>query len=77
MDTPVETPAGGGMTILAVGAAGGFAGLVIPALIERGARVRGLIHKPEQSEVARRNGALEVAIGDLRERSSLDAALHG
>ena len=30
-------------TILAVGAAGKFAGLVVPALAERGAKVRGLV----------------------------------
>jgi uncharacterized protein YbjT (DUF2867 family) len=30
-------------TILAVGAAGNFAGLVVPALAERGVKVRGLV----------------------------------
>ncbi len=65
------------MTVLAVGASGEFASLVIPALNARGARVRGLIRKQEQSELARKNGVAEVAVGDLRDPSSLDAALHG
>ncbi|WP_027165510.1 NmrA family NAD(P)-binding protein [Mesorhizobium sp. WSM3224] len=63
------------MTILAVGAAGQFAGLVVPALAERGARVRGLVRKPEQAAEATRRGAAEVAVGDLRDRTSLDRAL--
>lgn len=65
------------MTILAVGAAGNFAGLVIPALAGRGAKVRGLVRKPEQADQVLRRGAAEVAIGDLGDRGSLDAALRG
>jgi uncharacterized protein YbjT (DUF2867 family) len=37
-------------TILAIGAAGRFAGLVIPELAKRGAKVRGLIHHAEQAD---------------------------
>jgi uncharacterized protein YbjT (DUF2867 family) len=65
------------MTILAVGAAGKFAGLVIPALARRGARVRGFIHKPEDADQVRNHGAIEVVVGDLRDRASLDTALRG
>jgi uncharacterized protein YbjT (DUF2867 family) len=63
------------MTILAVGAAGQFAGLVLSALAQRGARVRGLVRKPEQAEQVRSHGAAEVAVGDLRDRASLEPAL--
>jgi uncharacterized protein YbjT (DUF2867 family) len=63
------------MMILAFGAAGNFAGSVIPALATRGARVRAFIRKPEQAELVRGHGATEVAIGDLRDREALDAAL--
>jgi uncharacterized protein YbjT (DUF2867 family) len=63
--------------ILAVGAAGKFAGLVVPELAKRGAHVRGLVSKAEQISVARDHGAVEVAVGDLRDRASLDAALLG
>ena len=62
-------------TILVVGAAGKFAGLVIPELAKRGARVRGLVRKPEQADAVRRHGAAEIAIGDLADRASLDKAL--
>lgn len=65
------------MTILTVGAAGDIAGLVIPALVQRGARVRGLVRKSEQEPIARERGATEIAIGDLGDPVSLDAALQG
>ncbi len=47
------------MTILVVGAAGETAGLVIPALIERGTVVRGLVRKPEQIPRARPGAQLK------------------
>jgi uncharacterized protein YbjT (DUF2867 family) len=65
------------MTILAVGAAGKFAGLVIPALAQGGARVRGLIRNPAQAQQVRNNGATEIAVGDLADPPSLDRALQG
>jgi uncharacterized protein YbjT (DUF2867 family) len=64
-------------TILAVGAAGKFAGMAVPALAERGAKVRGLVRDAKQGEAVRKSGAAEIAIGDLRDRASLDAALKG
>ena len=63
--------------VLVVGAAGRFAGLVVPALAQRGVEVRGLVRDEKQGEQARRNGAAEVAMGDLRDRASIDAALRG
>jgi len=63
--------------VLAVGAAGQFAGLVVPALVERGARVRGFIQDAAQGDAVRNHGAQEIAIGDLRDRPSVDAALQG
>jgi uncharacterized protein YbjT (DUF2867 family) len=64
-------------TILAVGAAGAFAGLVVPELAKRGASVRGLVRDSRQAEAVRKRGAADVAIGDLRDRASLEAALKG
>jgi uncharacterized protein YbjT (DUF2867 family) len=64
-------------TILAVGAAGKFAGLVLPALAERGARVRGLIRNASEADAVRKHGAAEVAMGNLSDRASVDAALKG
>ena len=62
-------------TVLAVGAAGKFSGLVVPALAERGVKVRGLVRDARRGEAARKSGATEIAIGDLRDVASLDSAL--
>jgi len=64
-------------TILAVGAAGKFAGLVLPALAQRGAKVRGLIRRASDAERVRAHGATDVAVGDLEDRASVNAALDG
>ncbi|WP_216329748.1 NmrA family NAD(P)-binding protein [Deinococcus aestuarii] len=64
-------------TVLAVGASGRFAGLVVPELARRGARVRGLIRRPDDADRVMSNGAAEVAVGDLTDPASLDAALEG
>ena len=63
--------------VLAVGAAGPFAGLVIPELAKRGAEIRGFIRKEDERARVLANGASETAIGDLRERASVEAALQG
>ena len=63
--------------VLAVGAAGKFAGLVVPALAKRGVKVRGLVKDATQGDEVLKHGATEIAIGDLRDRASLDAALRG
>jgi uncharacterized protein YbjT (DUF2867 family) len=64
-------------TVLVVGAAGAISGLVVPELVQRGATVRGLVRRPEQAGVVRALGASEVAVGDLRDRTSIDRALAG
>lgn len=69
--------AGTNSTILAFGAAGHFAGLVVPELAKRGAKVRGFVSDPKQADTVRKHGADEVAVGDLRDRESLNAALKG
>lgn len=66
-----------GSTVLVVGAGGHFAGLVVPAVASRGLHVRGLVRNERQGELALKNGAAEVAVGDLRDRASLDTALRG
>lgn len=64
-------------TILAVGAAGPYAGMVVPELARRGATVRGLLRRAEDGTRVRANGAAEIAIGDLADRASIDVALVG
>ena len=66
-----------GGTILAVGAEGKFAGLVVPALAACGAKVCGLVRKAEAADVVRSHGAAEIAIGDLRDPASIQRALEG
>src|SRR5437588_7037074 len=66
-----------GKLILSTGANGRFASLVIPELVKRGARVRGLVHRPDKAAEARSLGASEVAVADLRDSQSLDRALEG
>jgi hypothetical protein len=65
----------GTATIPAVGGAGKLAGLVAPALAKRGVKIRGLAPNARQGDIVRKHGAAEIAIGDLRDRASLDAAL--
>ncbi|TIQ36290.1 MAG: NmrA/HSCARG family protein [Mesorhizobium sp.] len=65
------------MTILAVGAAGNLAGLVVPALVGRGAKVRGLVRRREQIDSVTARGAAEAVVGDLADPESLSAALRG
>lgn len=64
-------------TILSVGAAGKFAGLIIPALKRRGAKVRGLVRTKEEGEIAKTHGAAEFVIGDLNDGQSIEVALSG
>ncbi|CAN7588759.1 epimerase [Ensifer sp. Root142] len=66
-----------GNRILVVGATGRFAGLVIPELVRRGAVVRALIRDRSNTSLAQSLGAQQVAVGDLRDRDSLDIALQG
>jgi len=61
--------------ILAVGASGQFAGLVVPQLIRRGAVVRALLHDRAKDAQARSLGAAETVVGDLADRARMDAAL--
>jgi uncharacterized protein YbjT (DUF2867 family) len=63
------------MKILVVGAVGETAGLVVPALVERGVIVRGLVRHPDQVQLAKDRGATEAVVGDLADPESLDAAL--
>ena len=65
------------LTVLAVSAAGKFAGLVIPEFVKRGLAVRGLTHDPSHADEIRSRGVVDCAIGYLRDRKSMDAALQG
>jgi uncharacterized protein YbjT (DUF2867 family) len=70
-------PAESGSRVLAVGAAGMFAGLVVPELAKRGASVRGFIQHAEQEASVREAGAAEIVVGDLANRADVEAAVQG
>ena len=63
--------------VLAIGAAGKFAGLIVPELVKRGVWVRGLVQNREQVDAVKARGAADVALGDLSDRASIDPALEG
>ena len=64
-------------SVLVIGAGGRFAGLVARALAEHGFKVRGLVRDDLAAASALANGAQEIALGDLRDPASLDAAVQG
>src|SRR5664279_264612 len=63
--------------ILAVGAAGKFAGLVVPEIVKRAGTVRGLVRDDAQGVRARANGASEIALGTLQDGAEIEEALRG
>lgn len=65
------------MKVLMVGATGKYANLVLPELRQRGATVRALVRDQGKSDVARQQGAEEIAIADLNDPDSLRAAASG
>ncbi len=65
------------MKVLATGATGTYAGLVVPALVSRGIEVRALVHDPAKADIPRAAAAREIVLGDLGDRTSLDAAMAG
>ncbi|SFO43317.1 NmrA family NAD(P)-binding protein [Sphingomonas sp. OK281] len=62
---------------LVVGAAGKFAGLVLPELHARGVAIRALIHNPADSDAVKARGASEIIAGDLADRATVQRALAG
>ena len=62
------------MKVLMVGATGGNAGLVVPELKKRGVTVRALVRDGGKTGAARRVGADETVVGDLRNPANLRAA---
>jgi uncharacterized protein YbjT (DUF2867 family) len=64
-------------TVLAFGASGEFAGLVVSALARRGILVRGFVRDARQVEKVRAYGAHDVAVGNLTDIASVKRALDG
>jgi uncharacterized protein YbjT (DUF2867 family) len=56
------------MKVLVIGATGEYAGHVVPESGQRGATVRALVRDAGKADAARRRGADEVVVGDLRDQ---------
>lgn len=65
------------MRVLMVGPTGRHAHWVLRELNQRGVSVRALVRNQQRADVARNNGAAEVAIGDLTEPATLSRAAAG
>jgi uncharacterized protein YbjT (DUF2867 family) len=63
--------------ILVFGASGTCGEAVTKALVKAGAKVRGFVRNEEKAAIARAAGASEIALGDLRNRESVENALRG
>jgi NmrA-like family len=66
------------MRVLAVGATGQFAGLVVPALVAKSLQVRALVHDPAKADLVR--ALADLPAGDMRDGLSAmfaDYTAHG
>ncbi|MES0343725.1 MAG: NmrA family NAD(P)-binding protein, partial [Anaerolineales bacterium] len=63
--------------ILVTGAAGKTGRYVIRELVEKGARIRALVHHREYIERVEEIGVVEVVHGDLCDRRTMDQAVEG
>lgn len=63
--------------ILAIGASGKFAGMVVPELTKRGANVRGFVRNFDEIDRSKSAGAAETVIGDLTDQASVRTAMKG
>ncbi len=63
--------------VVVTSAAGGVGRPLVERLAAAGEHVRAFVKNDEQADVARRAGAAEVVVGDLRASSELAAALRG
>jgi uncharacterized protein YbjT (DUF2867 family) len=63
--------------ILAIGAAGKFAGMVVPELAKHGANVRGFVRRSDEIEVVKAAGAEDVIVGDLTDKAGVRRAMEG
>ena len=63
--------------ILAMGAAGKFAGTVVPELTKRRAKVRRFVRSSDEIDAVKVVGADSVIVGDLTDAASVRRAMEG
>ncbi|MBE7190483.1 SDR family oxidoreductase, partial [Jatrophihabitans endophyticus] len=64
-------------TVLVTSAAGGVGRPLVRGLSARGVTVRALVKNDAQASLARRDGATEIQVGDMRDGDTLDDAIRG
>ena len=64
-------------TVLVTSAAGGVGRPLVRGLSTRGVTVRALVKNDAQASLARRDGATEIRVGDMRDNAVLDEAIRG
>jgi uncharacterized protein YbjT (DUF2867 family) len=65
------------LKVLAVGAAGPSASLVVPELLKRNVSVRAFVHKQEDEPIVRKLGVTDIAVGDLSDATAVAKAVEG
>lgn len=66
-----------GYPILVTGAGGKTGRAIIRALVARGASVRALVHRSEQTRGIQELGVQHVVVGDMRDQTAIDRAIRG
>lgn len=67
----------GRLKILAVGAGGPVASLVVPELLNRGVEVRAFVHKVEDQPKIQKMGVTDIVVGELADTAAVAKAVAG
>jgi uncharacterized protein YbjT (DUF2867 family) len=65
------------LKVLAVGAAGPSASLVVPELLKRNVTVRAFIHKQKDRAIVQKLGITDTVVGELSDTAAIEAAVEG
>ena len=65
------------LKVLAVGAAGPTASLVVPEMLKRNVSVRAFVHKQEDEPIVQKLGVTDIAVGELSDVAAVTKALEG
>ena len=65
------------LKVLAVGAAGPSASLVVPELLKRYVSVRAFVHKQEDEPIVEKLGVTDTVVGELSDATAVAKAVEG